>query len=187
MWEAITILLLVLALLFFIQRPKKVEPTDKSPVPARLPDPTVNPFSPPAPDKPVLGNDPAIPSLAMGSVTASWAGGRRPIRRPDQSGNPGGGRVAITMPLIRWAQARYDAYHRGVGDVPTYNQAVGVLYHVRQGGWFLVGSPIGTPEAWERYDPIDLDLTPVRADVVPGDRLFERGHATAATILRSEI
>ena len=190
MWEAITIILLLLAF-FLLMRRKAEEPTDTPKRPdtprPRLPDPTVNPFSPPAGIfKPILGNDPSIPGVPVQLVHATdWAGGRRVIRRPDDSDNPGGGRTAITMPLIRWAQARYDAYQRGVGDQPTYTQALGILEHVQVGGWFLVASPPGQPESWERYDPPQGQILPARVPLY--DALFERGPSTAATILRSEI
>ena len=178
MWPGVIILLLLVALLFFLRLQPRMELTDTPMPQARLPEP--NPFAP-FEGGIALGNDPIVQGGQQLSRTEGWAGGPRVIRRPQGQGRE----TTINMPLIKWAQARYEAYRGGTGDVASYRQALQILRYTQQGGWFIVPGSNAGPERFERYQPPFGQVLP--ATPVPGDLLFERGPATAAGILMSEI
>ena len=179
MWPGVIILAILLALLFFLRRRPRPEPTDTpAGTQARLPEP--NPFAP-FEGGVALGNDPLVEGGQQLHRTEGWSGGPRVIRRPQGQGRA----TPINMPLIKWAQARYDAYQGGTGDDASYRQALQILRYAQQGGWFIVPASNAGAARFERYQPPYGQVLP--ADPVPGDLLFERGPVTEASILMSEI
>ena len=155
MWAAVIIALLLLGLAIMVQRQRnsRLEPS-RAPQ-ATLPVPRLT-------DVDVVfgsGNDPL-------TRTAEWSGASRVIRRPSSTGGMQDGRE-LTMPLIRWAQAQYEAHTEGSAVNASYNYAVEVLYAANTGGWFLVGG--NNPDMWERYEPpANLNLPPMEEQPVAG-------------------
>ncbi len=178
MWTGLSITVVLLVLLAYLNtRP-----------PPPVPVLTDTPVAPVVPSPWSLGNDPVAGVLPL-YETGSWAGGRRPIRRPSTQG------PEISMPLIRWAQRRFEAGNRShTGDArgPTdqsYWQAADILRAVERGGWFIVPSETGA-DMYERYQPPFGQMLP-RPEANPAAVPVARGpgprpSSTPATILMSE-
>ena len=195
MWTGLIIILVLLALMVYL----KTRP------PPPVPVLTDTPLVPTGSTTLSLGNDPVLadtplvptapPNFAGGpplNETASWAGGRRPIRRPSTQA------PHISIPLIRWAQRRFEAGNRtytGDGTGPTdqsYWQALDILRTVEQGGWFVVPNETGV-DMYERYEPPFGQMLP-RAEAnpaaVPGawqGPMSARPQATPAVVIMSEL
>ena len=183
MWTGLSIIVVLLVLLAYLNtRPPP-------PVPVLTDTPVVpSPWS--------LGNDPNVAGGPPLYETGSWAGGRRPIRRPSTQA------PEISMPLIRWAQRRFEAGNRAhTGDVtgPTdqsYWRAIDILSRVKRGGWFIVPDETGV-DMYERYQPpfgqelprpeANPAAVPVARGANPWRFTTARPSSTPATILMSEF
>ena len=191
MWTGLLILFVMIALWAYLKtRPVEVPVLTDTPI-------VPSPWS-----EPVICNDPMC-------TTASWAGGRRPIRRPSTQA------PQISMPLIRWAERTIALGNRTGPTSASYWQAVDILKNAERGEWFIVPDETGAgADMYQRYQrPADLVLPAVRpaipvprpgpgapvpagaTNVRPADIIAEAhggGHhqprtVTPATLLKSEL